>query len=89
MQQALTMMAGIEERLAEAGLEAKGKLNSWLEGGFEHLGLVQGIEHFLERVESGKQNVEDLRDVIKQAGSVRDVLMRVFTVIPMYLYYTL
>ena len=71
------MLSTIEERLAEAGLEAKGKLNSWLEGGFEHSGLVQGVKLLLARVQSRSQNTNDLRDVMQQAGSPRDLLMRV------------
>ena len=78
MQQALSMVSTIEYRLETAGLEAKGKLNSWMEGGFEHAGLLDGIQLLLAKIEGERLSIEeDIHDLIMQTGSPRDVIMRV------------
>ena len=86
MQQALAVLSEIEEKLAEAGNEIKGKLDSWLEGGFEHLGLVQGVEHLLDRIDETKQSADDVRDVISKIGSPRDVILRVTHALSVYVH---
>ena len=77
MKEALGVLSRLEEFLSEANLEAKGKVNSWMEGGFEHTGLMQGVELLIKSLQNKHQSPDKIRENIRHVGSPRDAIVRV------------
>ena len=80
MRLALVTFERIQERLSEASLDVKGKVNSWMEGGLEHSGLVQGVKLMLEKLNKLSRtydNWDNAKEIISTSGSPREQLVRV------------
>ena len=80
MRLALVTFERIQERLSEASLDVKGKVNSWMEGGLEHSGLVQGVKLMLEKLSKLSRtydNWDNAKEIISTSGSPREQLIRV------------
>ena len=77
MRLALVSFERIQERLSEFSLDVKGKLNSWMEGGLEHSGLVQGVKLMLEKLDQARPSLQNPRELTGGTGSPRETLIRV------------
>ena len=67
----------MKQKLSEANLDVKGKLSSWMEGGFEHTGLVQGVQNLLQLIGGSSDGSGKIQEVIANLGSPRDFLKTV------------
>ena len=77
MRLALLTFERIRERLSESSQDVKGKLNSWMEGGLEHMGLMQGVKMMLEELAQALPNLQNPHEITASTGSPREKLVRV------------
>ena len=68
---AIVVFNRLQQRLKEAGLDVKGKLSSWMEGGADHAGLIKGLSLLIDKMQSITLELPDV------ASSPRDKLIEV------------
>ena len=61
----------LQQRLNAAGLDVKGKLNSWMAGGADHAGLIKGLTMLIDKMHNMTLELPDF------ASSPRDKLVEV------------
>ena len=74
---AMVVFNRLQQRLKEAGLDVKGKLSSWMEGGADHAGLIKSLSLLIDKMQNMTLELPDFasspRDKLIEVGYLLDI----------------